>query len=57
MIALAESKGFRLVRIKGDHRQYRKDGVGIVTISGKLNADIPIGTEKQMLRQISKAGE
>ena len=47
-----EADGWRLVRTKGSHRQYKHPAkVGVVTIAGIGNADVPIGTLNNILKQ------
>ncbi|MBI5562840.1 MAG: type II toxin-antitoxin system HicA family toxin [Deltaproteobacteria bacterium] len=49
---MLEADGWRQVRMKGIHRQYRHPVKrGTVTIAGKHNADIPIGTMASVLKQ------
>ncbi|MBR5660229.1 MAG: type II toxin-antitoxin system HicA family toxin [Bacteroidales bacterium] len=41
VIELLERDGWRLVRTKGDHRQFKcRDKPGTVTVSGKPNDDL-----------------
>jgi predicted RNA binding protein YcfA (HicA-like mRNA interferase family) len=52
LIRLLEHDGWYLARTKGSHRQYRHSiKPGTVTVSGKLGADIPIGTLRSALKQ------
>lgn len=45
VIKRIEADGWYLVRIRGDHRHYKHaDKKGVVTISGQLGKDMPIGT-------------
>lgn len=47
-----ERDGWRLIRVRGSHRQYRHPvKVGRVTIPGNLNDDLAIGTLRSILRQ------
>jgi predicted RNA binding protein YcfA (HicA-like mRNA interferase family) len=47
-----EADGWELARIRGSHRHYvHPTKPGIVTIAGKLSADLPIGTERSILKQ------
>ena len=48
---LLEENGFEFVRIRGDHRIYRKDKVGIVVIPGNLGDDLATGTFNSILRK------
>jgi len=51
-IKLIEADGWRLVRTKGGHRQFRHAvKPGTVTIAGKLGVDVPIGTMNSILKQ------
>ena len=51
-IKLIEGDGWRLVRTKGSHRQFRHAvKAGTVTIAGKLGVDVPIGTMNSILKQ------
>ncbi len=52
LIKLIEEDGWVQKRMRGSHRQYkhpRKQGT--VTISGKLNIDVPPGTLNSVLKQ------
>ena len=51
-IRLIEQDGWRLVRTKGSHRQYRHPvKPGTVTIAGKPRDDLPPGTWNSILKQ------
>ena len=51
-IRLIEQDGWRLVRTKGSHRQYRHPvKPGTVTIAGKPSDDLPSGTWNSILKQ------
>jgi predicted RNA binding protein YcfA (HicA-like mRNA interferase family) len=51
-IRLVEAHGWRWVRTKGSHRQYRHPNrPGRVTIAGKPGQDLPAGTWRSILRQ------
>jgi predicted RNA binding protein YcfA (HicA-like mRNA interferase family) len=53
-----ERDGWRLVRTKGSHRQYRHSTKpGTVTIAGKPNLDVPPGTLNSILKQAGLKGE
>lgn len=53
VIKIAEDNGWLLRAIKGDHRIYTKPGAPRpLVIPGHLSHDIPIGTEKSILRAI-----
>lgn len=47
-IKLIEADGWRLVSIKGSHRQFKH---GRVTIAGKLDMDLHPNTLKSILKQ------
>jgi predicted RNA binding protein YcfA (HicA-like mRNA interferase family) len=52
VIALLEVDGWRLVRAKESHRQYRHPKkVGRVTLAGNLNDDLAAGTLNSVLKQ------
>jgi predicted RNA binding protein YcfA (HicA-like mRNA interferase family) len=52
MIRLIESDGWTLARTRGSHRQFvHPTKRGVVTIAGKLSADLPAGTERSILKQ------
>ena len=41
VIKLLQQDGWEIVRVKGDHRQFKcRDKPGTVTVSGKLNDDV-----------------
>jgi predicted RNA binding protein YcfA (HicA-like mRNA interferase family) len=51
-IKLIEADGWRHVRTKGSHRQFRHPvKPGTVTIGGKLGIDVPKGTLNSILKQ------
>ena len=51
-IRLIEQDGWRLVRTKGSHRQYRHPvKPGTVTIAGNPSDDLPPGTWNSILKQ------
>jgi len=51
-IRLIENDGWRLVRTRGSHRQFRHaEKPGLVTIAGKPSADLTPGTAASILRQ------
>jgi predicted RNA binding protein YcfA (HicA-like mRNA interferase family) len=53
LIALLESHGWFQARQKGSHRQFQhRSKKGTVTVSGKPNVDIPVGT----LHGVKQAG-
>lgn len=52
IIKLLEDDGWALVAVRGSHRQYKhRTKPGRVTVPGKLSRDLPIGTERSILRQ------
>ncbi|HLO86504.1 MAG TPA: type II toxin-antitoxin system HicA family toxin [Nostocaceae cyanobacterium] len=52
IIKILEADGWYLDRTRGSHRQFKHpDKPGIVTVSGKPNIDLPIGTLKSIWRQ------
>jgi predicted RNA binding protein YcfA (HicA-like mRNA interferase family) len=51
-IAELEADGWRLVRMKGSHRQFRHPvKPGTVTVAGKPSVDIPVGTLASIWKQ------
>ena len=51
-IRLIEQDVWKLVRIRGSHRQYRHpDKPGTVTIAGKSGDDLPRGTWASVMKQ------
>ena len=52
MIRLLEQDGWRLIAQRGSHRQYEHPTKsGKVTVAGKPNLDVPVGTALNILRQ------
>ena len=52
IIRLIEADGWRLVAQRGSHRQYEHPAKpGKVTVAGKPNLDVPVGTAMNILRQ------
>ena len=52
VITALEADGWRLVRTKGSHRQFRHPSKpGTVTVAGKLSIDVPIGTLGSIWKQ------
>ena len=52
MIKQIEADSWTLARIRGSHRHYvHPTKPGVVTIAGKPGADLPIGTERSILKQ------
>jgi predicted RNA binding protein YcfA (HicA-like mRNA interferase family) len=56
LIKRMEQIGWQVVRVKGSHRQFRHpERPGTVTVAGKLNSDVPIGTLRAILKQAGLA--
>lgn len=52
LIRILEDDGWRLVRTRGSHRQYKHASkAGTVTVAGKPSLDIPPGTLNAILKQ------
>ncbi|MFU8888126.1 MAG: type II toxin-antitoxin system HicA family toxin [Trueperaceae bacterium] len=52
MVARLEADGWRLVRTRGGHRQFRhEEKPGTVTVAGALGVDVPPGTLRSILKQ------
>jgi Predicted periplasmic or secreted lipoprotein len=52
VVALLEADGWRCVRTRGSHRQYRHpEKPGRVTVAGSLNDDLAPGTLNSVLKQ------
>lgn len=52
MLRLIEDDGWYLVTTVGSHRQYKHPTKsGRVTVAGKMGRDLPIGTERSILKQ------
>jgi predicted RNA binding protein YcfA (HicA-like mRNA interferase family) len=52
IVALIEADGWTLVRVRGSHRHYaHPEKPGLVTVPGKPSRDLPVGTERSILRQ------
>jgi len=52
LIALIDSDGWRLVRSRGRHRQYRHpEKLVTVTVAGRPSVDVPPGTLNNVLKQ------
>ena len=53
VVALLEADGWRSVRTRGSHRQYRHpEKPGRVTVAGSLNDDLAPGTLNSVLKQV-----
>ena len=51
-IRLLEEDGWRLVRTRGSHRQYKNPNKeGTVTAAGKPSLDVPAGMSNAILKQ------
>ncbi len=60
LIRLLEEDGWRLVRTKGSHRQFRNPSKpGTVTVAGKPSLDMPPGTLSSIMKQagLKRRGE
>jgi predicted RNA binding protein YcfA (HicA-like mRNA interferase family) len=52
LIALLEAEGWKQVRMKGSHRQFRHANKrGTVTVAGQPGVDVPPGTLNSVLKQ------
>jgi predicted RNA binding protein YcfA (HicA-like mRNA interferase family) len=52
VIAEIEADGWRLVRTRGSHRQFRHPTKpGTVTVAGKMSVDVPVGTLASIRKQ------
>jgi predicted RNA binding protein YcfA (HicA-like mRNA interferase family) len=52
VIGVLEADGWKLVRIRGSHRQFRHPvKSGTVTVAGKPAGDVPIGTLGSIWKQ------
>jgi predicted RNA binding protein YcfA (HicA-like mRNA interferase family) len=52
MIRVLEEDGWEWARTRGSHRVYvHPTKPGIVVIPGKLGKDLPLGTERSILKQ------
>ncbi len=57
LIRLLEENGWRVVRTRGSHRQFKHtDRPGTVTVAGKPGIDIPPGTLNSILKQAGLKG-
>lgn len=59
VIRRIEADGWYLARIRGDHRHFKHPiKTGIVTVSGQLGKDMPVGTLLSVFKQaqIEKEG-
>ena len=52
LIRMSEQDGWRVVRTKGSHRQFKNSQKpGTVTVAGKPSMDVPPGTLNAILKQ------
>jgi predicted RNA binding protein YcfA (HicA-like mRNA interferase family) len=52
VIAELEADGWRLVRMRGSHRQFQHPlKPGTVTVAGSLGVDVPVGTLGSIWKQ------
>jgi predicted RNA binding protein YcfA (HicA-like mRNA interferase family) len=52
LLRMLEDDGWYLVTTVGSHRQYKHPTKpGRVTVPGKMGRDLPIGTERSILKQ------
>jgi predicted RNA binding protein YcfA (HicA-like mRNA interferase family) len=52
IIKLIEQDGWQLARIRGSHRHYiHNNKKGLVTVPGKMSADLAKGTENSIMKQ------
>lgn len=52
LLKLVEADGWKQVRMRGSHRQFRHPTKpGTVTIAGKPSVDVPPGTANNVLKQ------
>jgi len=52
LIKQLEKDGWYLARTKGSHRQFKHSTrPGTVTVAGKPNVDVPVGTLNAILKQ------
>ncbi|MGH3280626.1 MAG: type II toxin-antitoxin system HicA family toxin [Trebonia sp.] len=57
IISLIEADGWYLVATRGSHRQFKHPAKpGRVTVAGKPSADLPLGTERSILKQAGISG-
>ncbi len=50
LIKLLESNGFRLIRIKGSHHMFFKEGVGVIPVPHPKK-DMTMGTYNNILKK------
>ena len=52
IIRIIQKDGWYLARTKGSHRQYKhQQKKGLVTVPGKLNDDLALGTQNSIMKQ------
>ena len=57
LIRMIEADGWILDRVRGSHRVYvHATKPGIVVVPGKLGKDLPLGTERSILKQAGLRG-
>ena len=58
ILTLLVQNGWYLARTKGSHRQFKHPTKsGTVTVAGKPNLDMPIGTQKSIFKQAGVSKE
>jgi predicted RNA binding protein YcfA (HicA-like mRNA interferase family) len=56
VIQMIEADGWRLVRTRGSHRQFKHpQKPGLVTVAGKPGTDVPAGTFRSIVKQAGLA--
>lgn len=57
LIETLETDGWRLVRVRGSHRQFRHPTKrGTITVAGKRSAEVPKGTLNVILKSAELKG-
>jgi predicted RNA binding protein YcfA (HicA-like mRNA interferase family) len=52
LLRLIENDGWRLMRTRGSHRQFKHPvKAGVVTVPGHLSDDVALGTLRSILKQ------
>ena len=58
VIKQLQTDGWYIVRISGSHRQFKHGAkTGLVTVSGKLSDDVPLGTLNNIWKQAGLRGK
>lgn len=58
VIGALERDGWRMVRTRGSHRQYKHDSkTGVVTVHGHPSDDVPAGTLGNIYKQAQLRGK